>query len=742
MERKEIASGVFFTEGPDQLVFENARIRLAVSKDAGQWTGFAVDGRELINHAAEPAVPFDFKVEDEWLVERRGARYMGCDVEESQGKATLIVHLGVGEVPYSPAQYRDMVPRSLIEDCPEVQDPPAHRISYDYHADWMLSLEADSTVLRTRIRVRRRQELRFAGTRVLQFDTFLHKLPGVIVGDEKGCIVDMPGPIIPTGIEKPRMPYREAKKRYLYHRPSPEFDLGVVAVSNPREEATLGAWIETTNSTYGCHLVGDGTSLSVLFNDEWPNLIYDTCDLLSHELVVRVGRGSVRESLKAYSAYLTRAVPPRTDVPAWVEDAVFMEVDPLYYGGFNGIKERLAWLAEIGFTAIYMLPINERGYNVADHYDFAENLGTESELKQMIAEAHRHGIKILFDLLVSIMRRDAKLVREHPEYFIRDEAGRLLPHIRWQNVSTDYAQPGFRKYLVDFALYCVRDLGADGFRVDAPTSKPPNWYPHSGHEPWETVMGAYGILTEANREIKKVNPEAVLLDECGGPLAYGSSDMGHNIGFLYQVVNKAVAGTGYTVTDYKNLLSDVQDVFQDGIMRVYYVRNHDTAWFYRFDGYSPEFFAYEAIHGVIRGIPLVFSGQFYRGKNLPTIERGGTNWDGPTEEDFDFYRKLFRVRRENRALIEGDCLFEEVDTDSKHVFSVLRILGDERILALVSGAAEPLTVKVRVDPGKLGLSKGKTAYHDVWNDENGTLAHISQFEMSLEPFGIRVLELG
>jgi hypothetical protein len=254
-------------------------------------------------------------------------------------------------------------------------------------------------------------------------------------------------------------------------------------------------------------------------------------------------------------------------------------------------------------------------------------------------------------------------------------------------------------------------------------------------------MGAYAMLEQVNGAIKKVKPEAILLDECGGPRVYSASDIGHNIGFIYQVVNRAVAKTDYRLADYKNLLSDVQDLYQDGALRVFYTRNHDTAWFYRFDGYSPEFFAYEAVHAFIRGIPLAFSGQFHRKGNFPSPYRGGNKWDGPNDEQFAFYRKLYTVRRDNRVFIDGECLYGAVYSNQRDVFSVVRTTDIEAVIVLVSASDKPISAQIEVDAVNLGIPETDAEYEDLWTGERGTLRDTRSFDISMEPFAVRLLKV-
>ena len=73
-----------------------------------------------------------------------------------------------------------------------------------------------------------------------------------------------------------------------------------------------------------------------------------------------------------------------------------------YYGGnFNGIKEKVDYLKELGITAIYFNPINKgrsnHRFDVEDYLTPDPLLGTEKELESMIKTLHDNGIKVIFD---------------------------------------------------------------------------------------------------------------------------------------------------------------------------------------------------------------------------------------------------------------------------------------------------------------------------------------------------------
>jgi len=96
----------------------------------------------------------------------------------------------------------------------------------------------------------------------------------------------------------------------------------------------------------------------------------------------------------------------------WLNNAVVYEIYPQSFydtngdgiGDLQGIIEKLDYIHECGFTAIWLNPINESsfrdaGYDVTDFYSVAKRYGTLEDYRQMCAEAHKRGMKVVFDLV-------------------------------------------------------------------------------------------------------------------------------------------------------------------------------------------------------------------------------------------------------------------------------------------------------------------------------------------------------
>lgn len=85
----------------------------------------------------------------------------------------------------------------------------------------------------------------------------------------------------------------------------------------------------------------------------------------------------------------------------------------MYHGGdIQGLKDKLPYLKELGISAIWLTPIlrnqamqadssGYHGYWVLDFTEIDPHLGSNDDLKALIASAHKENIKIYFDIITN-----------------------------------------------------------------------------------------------------------------------------------------------------------------------------------------------------------------------------------------------------------------------------------------------------------------------------------------------------
>jgi glycosidase len=102
------------------------------------------------------------------------------------------------------------------------------------------------------------------------------------------------------------------------------------------------------------------------------------------------------------------------DCPAWVNNAVVYQIYPQTFydsngdgiGDLPGIIEKLDYIKSLGVDAIWInpffdSPFNDAGYDIRNYYKIAPRYGTNDDARRLFAEAHKRGLKVLFDYVIS-----------------------------------------------------------------------------------------------------------------------------------------------------------------------------------------------------------------------------------------------------------------------------------------------------------------------------------------------------
>ena len=84
----------------------------------------------------------------------------------------------------------------------------------------------------------------------------------------------------------------------------------------------------------------------------------------------------------------------------------FLDTEGAGTGTLAGIASKLDYLASLGagaiwLTPVYVSPMKDNGYDVADYYDIDPRFGTMGDMEELIAEAGSRNMRIVMDLVMN-----------------------------------------------------------------------------------------------------------------------------------------------------------------------------------------------------------------------------------------------------------------------------------------------------------------------------------------------------
>lgn len=150
----------------------------------------------------------------------------------------------------------------------------------------------------------------------------------------------------------------------------------------------------------------------------------------------------------------------------WHETVIY-ELHVGACGGYAGVRERLPALAELGVTAIELMPVADfpgrRNWGYDGVLPFAPDTayGTPDELKALIDEAHALGLMVFLDVVYNHFGPDGNYLGKYANSFFRHDVKTL-----WGD-AIDFQQPEVRRFFIDNALYWLKEFRFDGLRFDA-----------------------------------------------------------------------------------------------------------------------------------------------------------------------------------------------------------------------------------------------------------------------------------
>lgn len=383
-------------------------------------------------------------------------------------------------------------------------------------------------------------------------------------------------------------------------------------------------------------------------------------------------------------------------------------------GTLAGVRQNLDYIAGMGFNCIYLNPIflanSYHKYDTVDYYEIDPLLGTKQELRELVADCHSRGIRVILDGVFNhcgsdfFAFRDVRKKGKKSRYF--DWFYSLPEEIRYEDPPNYEAfayvkempklntgNPEVAEYFCQVGTYWIREADIDGWRLDVANEV--------DHEFWR----------QFRRSVRSVKRDIFLIGEIweNAEVWLKGDQFDSTMNYTFSYLCRDFFGKeNMSVTHfdgqiqrmllrYPHMVSNVQMNFLD---------SHDVSRFLSACSGKGEclrlamFFLFMSV-----GIPSVFYGdeKYLAGETEPEY-RQGMRWDetelpgpsktenAPSQEDLPGLLSQWNaLRREHPALCRGSYRTVRRD-DAAGVYGFLRGTGEETLLILLNNGAGDVTI--------------------------------------------------
>lgn len=426
------------------------------------------------------------------------------------------------------------------------------------------------------------------------------------------------------------------------------------------------------------------------------------------------------------------ANPDNDMIPGMLEKPNRAEPYGRHGGDLKGIHENLDFIKNMGFTAIWLNPVQENdqpqasyhGYAITDYYKIDRRLGSNEEYKKLVDACRARGIKMIMDMVFNHCGSKhwwmndlptADWVHQYPEF--------TRSNYRLSTVSDPYASKAdldltvrgwfdttmpdmnmknelVTNYLIQNSIWWIEYAGLQGIRMDT--------YPYPDKDAMATWM----------KRIKKEYPDFTVVGESWisnpAKLVYWQKDFPNQDGYNSYMKNlmdfpmaEALGRAFNEGEGWDRGLQRLYDVLADDHLYRYplhlvvFAENHDLGRMMHFyDGDINKMKMAIAFIGTVRGIPQWYYGseilmggdggrshaairQNYPG-GWPGDEVNAFTHEGRTVEQnevFDYLTKVLNYRKTSDVLHHGNTLHF---IPQNEVYVYFRYFDDEAVMVMMN----------------------------------------------------------
>jgi cyclomaltodextrinase len=356
--------------------------------------------------------------------------------------------------------------------------------------------------------------------------------------------------------------------------------------------------------------------------------------------------------------------------PSWLREAVIYQIfvdrfapDPHkdfgepqdlseFFGGtLKGILSRLDYLSDLGVTCLWLSPIfpspSHHGYDPTDYSSVEPRLGSVSDFRELVEEAHLRSIRIVLDFVAN------HVSKAHPA-FIAARHYPASPYREWfffcdypdsyecffdipEQPIINTEHPQVRDYLISAAVHWLK-MGCDGFRLD------------HAHGATHTFWSAFRAAT------RSVKPDLATFGEITETPPMMRSFEGRMDGvldfYLLDLLRDFFAFQTLRPSEFDRALHKHFEYFNSTFLLPSFLDNHDTNRFlWIVEGDLRRLKLAAICQFTLPGTPIIYYGTemgLCQTRAVGRLEeaRLPVNWGSQDRDLQKFYRRLIGLRRQ------------------------------------------------------------------------------------------------
>lgn len=385
-------------------------------------------------------------------------------------------------------------------------------------------------------------------------------------------------------------------------------------------------------------------------------------------------------------------------------------------GDIQGIIDKLDYLENLGVNLIYLTPIfkssSNHKYNTCDYYTIEPQFGTLEKAKELVNKCHERKIKIVFDAVFNhsgsdffafkdVLKNQQKS-RYKNWYFIDSypvDTSKCNYYTFADDISTmpkfNTSNEEVKEYLLNVGSYWIDEIGIDGWRLDV--------CDEVDHCFWR----------DFKKKIKQKKDDAILIGEimheASSFLKGDQLDSIMNYPFKGAMID-FFGKRSINAEQFDDILAKNRVIYMDDINKQLWnlIGSHDTSRFLTECDQKIERMKLAIVFQFTYiGVPYIYYGDevgLSGGEEPQSRKCMIWNYEKQNFELLELYKKMIRIRKENKTLIYGDY---KTIYCKDNVIAFVRKDKKSTMLIVINNTYKKIKIDLKINHEYLNIITGK-----------------------------------